>query len=612
MAGLAFLAAAGCSGEQKAPATPDSGGAVPQAAPGSPRAGQPGACPVEQQLCDFALAGEARLRAKDEVALIANGHVLANGVTRMLNMLYATGGVPQLLSIGCPVADGGPSCRDRFAVVYGAVPLEDGTGRGIVLATYRRGVIPVPVALTFPKVPSLSVIIEGGNADTCAIANEVQSPADGCGEYHFYGQEGTPVPPPVVGVLPPLRDIPGANVREMTLGEPYAIKPGEVWYYTHLCDACSAPPIPNLWRAYRNGAGELVVDDLRERLRGLGTVAAFAADWKHGVAFVGTCQGPCGPTMEGGSHRGFAETVHKSEDGGVTWREQGVISDATSFLGVVGDQVLVADANAVMEGTPRFFFYPSGYVLEVPANLPVLEAWPVLVTGSTVVWRTKGGYFDQAGTRLFGPQFGQYEPRGLVADHQYQHSYLTWSERTFAGPWTEQPSYQYVGHIDRDGQMKDAYGLPGDTLWLTGEFQRSGDAPPALYGRFRFGEQGGNPAKTSFAGVLDLATAEVRPLSLPTADAALHQWAYVQGRVQVGQPEGDTAGVVQVTGTGDCLNVRGKPTLESPAFACYVDGVVLGTYGSQGRFAGASGLTWSLVITPDGRSGYASAEFLRP
>jgi hypothetical protein len=59
-----------------------------------------------------------------------------------------------------------------------------------------------------------------------------------------------------------------------------------------------------------------------------------------------------------------------------------------------------------------------------------------------------------------------------------------------------------------------------------------------------------------------------------------------------------------VTG-GSCLNVRPSP--EAAPFECYADNVVLKLRGSEGRYGE---LLWFAVITPDGRDGWAAAEFL--
>ena len=610
MAGLALLGAAACSNEKKPPATPTG----LAAAPGATATASVTTCPVDAPICQFAVDGEKLLRDKDTTALVANGHALASTAESMLNMLYAVGGVPRLVTIGCPLTDGVASCRELFAVAYSALPpgLQERDGRGIDVAVYRRtSSRPVPVALTFPEGGDRAVVVKGGETSSCTLAGEAAAPG-ACTKFRFYVHAGNPPPGPIVGKLPPLRTLPGARVMEMTLGDPYAIKPGEAWYYTYLCDACGPPPIPSLWRAYRAADGQLVFDDLRERLRPLGTVVSFVANWEQGLAYVATCQGVCGPTMEGGSHFGFGETVYKSEDGGISWREHGRLPDGTRLLGLVGGEVLTG-RYAGREEQPSYSYYPSGRTLERSPRIPA-DAYPVIPPGLAVVWGTRRGeYFDESGRQLFGPLFAeQYPSQIVVADHQYQHTYLHWSERAVQKSWKEAPAYEYVAHIDRDGQMREAYGLPGDTLWIEGEFRRAGDAPAALYGRFRFGGEGGATPNTSFGAVLDLATAKVHPLSELTAGAGLSQFVHVRGLVQLRPPErSPQAGFLRVTGTGECLNIREKPTLDALAIACYADGVLLAQADEQQNFAGSNGITWSLVGTPDGRFGYASAEFLK-
>ena len=181
-------------------------------------------------------------------------------------------------TIGCPLTDGVASCRELFAVAYSALPpgLQERDGRGVDVIVYgRTNAGPVPHSLTFPEGTDRSVVTKGGETSKCMFLG----PAVGlgaCEKFLFYPAAGNPPPPVVAGTLPPLRTILGARVLEMTLGDPYAVKPGEAWYYTYLCDACGPPPIPNLWRAYRAADGQLVFDDLRERLRPLGTVVSFA------------------------------------------------------------------------------------------------------------------------------------------------------------------------------------------------------------------------------------------------------------------------------------------------------------------------------------------------
>lgn len=58
----------------------------------------------------------------------------------------------------------------------------------------------------------------------------------------------------------------------------------------------------------------------------------------------------------------------------------------------------------------------------------------------------------------------------------------------------------------------------------------------------------------------------------------------------------------------DCLNVRETPAQASLSLGCFKDGVLLRVRGQAEQTA--EGITWVAVETPDGRSGWASGEFL--
>src|SRR6185436_13753752 len=134
------------------------------------------------------------------------------------------------------------------------------------------------------------------------------------------------------------RQLPNGKSLEMTLGAPYQIKQGELWYFKYLCDACGPGPFPNLYRASRNSAGELVVDDLKARVDalGLGVVVAFTANWQSGDVWIATCAPGCGPTEGSGGFPGYEETVYRSRDGGITWTRDGALPPQTGFVGVAG------------------------------------------------------------------------------------------------------------------------------------------------------------------------------------------------------------------------------------------------------------------------------------
>ena len=63
---------------------------------------------------------------------------------------------------------------------------------------------------------------------------------------------------------------------------------------------------------------------------------------------------------------------------------------------------------------------------------------------------------------------------------------------------------------------------------------------------------------------------------------------------------------LRVATGGDCLNVREGPSTEAAAVRCYVDDVLL----FERETAETPPEGWVAVRTPDGREGFASAEFL--
>ncbi len=64
----------------------------------------------------------------------------------------------------------------------------------------------------------------------------------------------------------------------------------------------------------------------------------------------------------------------------------------------------------------------------------------------------------------------------------------------------------------------------------------------------------------------------------------------------------------RVDAGGDCLNVRTTVGVGAPVLMCAADGVLLGDREDAWE---RDGMTWLAVRTPDGRSGWASSEYLR-
>lgn len=406
------------------------------------------------------------------------------------------------------------------------------------------------------------------------------------------------------------RHVDGATTRVMSLGDPYRIQQGEVWYFKYLCDACGPGPLPNLYRAYRATDGTLVVDDLKAKTDGFGVPVAFTADWKRGDVYVVTCEpGQNCYSLESADAEGDSPaTVYKSTDGGITWKADGTVPPLTD-LQAEGGQVL-ATTYGPHFSSPRYWEYRSGQQLEPPQKFP--DARPVLLPNGSIAWQANDRLYDQSGGFLFGPLFTEeYRVQVAATDIQYQHTYLTWAETDFKTGWAQRPYYSYVGHIDRDGQIRDLWALPGDTLWITGEFPRSGDAPPALFGRFRFGASLDYVRDVSFGAVLTLADGKVHrftELDAARPDGSFVYLEDVVSGVQLEKSDG-RAPFYSVTGAGDCLNVRESPSLSARVLVCLADDVLVG--GMETPPQTVAGIEWRQVHTPGGLLGWASTEFLR-
>lgn len=588
-----FLGA--CSGDSKPNPTPEPTAATVPAQQ----------CPFAVDVCAFAVELEGAARDGSLPGWFRPTDASAALARRALDMWAVTGEKPRVTTVGCP-GRYAPECSKEFAVALSSLPtgLEEQDGRGITIFFFDRVAEGKPILrATYEPPNGRSLVVTGGQRAFCepGIAS-----ANNCIEYTFYkfGTGVTEPGTPIEGKLPPIREVYGATSTVMTLGEPYSIQPGEVWYFKYLCDACGPGPFPNLYRAYRAADGTLVVDDLKAKTLSMGYPVAYSADWQSGTVYLATCEPGvnCYSLGSGGADSQKPASVYKSTDGAVTWKLDGEIPPRTALSATGRDEAL-ATTYAGDYSDARYWFYPSGRVFDPPQRVTD-KVVPMVLNSLTIVWRSSAGvYYDQAGTALFGPLFAEkYEPQIAVADPQYQHTYLTWAETDFKIGWTAQPFYSYVARIDRDGQMRELFGLPGDTMWISGEFPRTGDKPRALFGRFRFGTTVDYERDVSFGAVLDLATGKVRRFTELDAARPRGSFVWMEDLVRSVQ-------FYRVTGAGDCLNIRESPTLTGRVIACLADDVLVG--GMEVPPQTANGIEWRYVSLPDKRSGWASTEFLR-
>src|SRR5688500_13098105 len=254
LAAVSLLAFAACSSKDKPKSETPRAGESAQASAAAP----PVPCPVEQDLCDFAYELEAA--ARDDRLPASLPAPWPPFAEEAVKMWAVTGNLPRLTTVGCPSVGGNSSdCSQLFAVALSSLPkgLEEQDGRGLVVFFFeRRGQNGGPLVKAALAPPGeRKVMVSGGHRGFCG---QGVAPEGECIDFAFQpyntGVPDTTIAPPP-GKLPPLRQVYDATSKEITLGEPYAIRTGELWYFNYLCDACGPGPFPNLYRAYRAEIG---------------------------------------------------------------------------------------------------------------------------------------------------------------------------------------------------------------------------------------------------------------------------------------------------------------------------------------------------------------------
>lgn len=400
--------------------------------------------------------------------------------------------------------------------------------------------------------------------------------------------------PSAIDALPGIR---------LTLGDPKPLPPGMVIY---AWDARYEGPSMAIRRYYRDPSGLVRDDTLLEsafdandpaKARTIVATTALPDGHEIGVTLChGSCYGSPEPT-----------TIAASTDGGVTWHD-------------LGDFVSSARAAAVTGGKVLADLYHGPWVLAV---FPGIEPPPGFVADNE-------GTYNNALMTAAGGQFlvlyGSGDRRVWVAADAGRTPFATLPiPPEFVGAQDVQllpaPAGSGVDLIARWGaENGDAYNVGiydapeakwrhvfryshKDGLWspdvagwvdantllvrATIDASRLVPSAPA-------GSSGGVPA------LLDVRTGVISPI----AEFVPFVTAKAGGPVPFAVA---TGAFVQVTGAGDCLNVRAAPSMRGEKLGCFADRVLLGRREGQQE---AEGRTWLAVRTPDGREGWAAAEFL--
>jgi hypothetical protein len=402
--------------------------------------------------------------------------------------------------------------------------------------------------------------------------------------------------------IPGVETIGGVQVRNLTVGPPVPLPGGFVFYEVQ---ASWEGPAGAVQRAYRDATGAVRVDVLYQtRLvfpNSGPAIASAAATPDGGVLAIGVCQGFCygetGPI-----------TVISSTDGGMTWDEFGGALPNNAVVGASPGLVLLRSREGIDSLQPggtqtRLASAPEWQpsVLLVPGSPPL-----VLVRGDDRVTlnRTDGSLFARPSL----PRGAQVEaftrtPAGRPDKEVYE---VDWS---FPEPLSSTGRIRYSGFMDgRSGTFRavfrwdpTVYVFPSGGHWLTATRElRVMAFPITLFGDRFANRQSG---EVYLPAVVDFEDGTISPILEHFADNITGDKTGAPGVLAIA-----SGTFARVTTGADCLNVREQPAKASPGLGCFKDGVLLRLRSQPEQ--SADGITWVAVETPDGRPGWASAEFL--
>jgi hypothetical protein len=402
-------------------------------------------------------------------------------------------------------------------------------------------------------------------------------------------------------------------VTELVLGPPVEFPDDLVMYVaTSWCANCGWSP-GNLWRIYRNREGNLVADHTSPD----GYVPLYALSSDASEIIAGICTGYCGG--EGYPSEDASLRFVVSRDGGITWQPINGPTFArtyVAFSGWFGGQVV---ANAIkylpsnrVERVDTFLV-PSFARLELPPGLPArapdTHQFPqaFVAPGGRLLW----GIWQSSSRPLLFDEKGSPASLGglesVIAGMEWRSQ--TYGQTGFegiSGVWfpvarDRMPPSGLLVAVDGNGEPVAGYvsSTPGvtfatrvsNTEWL---------------GTAILPVQPGQPAdgNDNFRAVLiDTTTGLMHPINGLPRDSSPLPGNFTWPRLAL------AGKFLRVSTGGDCLNVREVPGKSSvAALGCFRDGVLLRLRPEPEQ--PFDGTTWLAVATPDGRAGWASAEFL--
>lgn len=401
------------------------------------------------------------------------------------------------------------------------------------------------------------------------------------------------------GTLPTTGEtIDGVPVRALTIGSDAQVPSNLAVYYSTMCYACG-PLEPPAYRAYTDASGQLHIDDLLAPLKaryGRNPYSRAASPSFAEIVAVMCTKGYCGG--ESAASADAEAKIVRSTDGGVTWTEVQNTVPNTFVAGVVpglGTVMVTYESN----NGARYWLLESDQDLLKTGGAD--GPWPSIIPGLGLTWMDKSGTLrDTAGNLVFSPRHASpqgFSPEAVVEKTPDGSLYTTWRG---APSKTGDPATTYLGKYDASMKLVEVYSWTGTDAFrpkrllspslLLGDILLSA-SPPASGDRMFPYE----------AAVFDLKSGAIHPMPQLSAGLKGNNNPFIDGF-----SVGPFARVK--TGT-DCLNVRETASTSSTSLGCFADGVLLQLRQEPDQSSG--GATWVAVEAPDGKPGWASADYLQ-
>lgn len=386
---------------------------------------------------------------------------------------------------------------------------------------------------------------------------------------------------------------------ELRLGDPVDLPPDIALLYT-VGEASRGDP-QQLMRLRRLPTGDYTSELVFQAAQGYITRVLTRGDTQPLVfgepttLVVGVCEaGVCAGDARTDTSDALL-AIYRSTDSGVTWTREGAVPGFYQLAGLTADSAIIYHEGAD-ESVARWRWDPPGMMpYEGPAGAtPSGEFW---------ISNDRTRVLVQTGEEAILPPLGN-------------HPVLSDNSLSPPPPSAKDPTYQIVA-------VQPAFEKGWLVRWHSYQTDEFGDAGERIGAVDGFGALHGwaVPAASDARAIVPLDSASLTALGVYDGEPALFAFAagYVYplrqltGFVKLGPvvPVAIERGAwAQVAGAGDCLNVRERPDLSAPILACYPDGTWLRMTETKGPVVSGDGTMWMEVLTPDGRRGYASTDYL--